>query len=125
VTMRSELGESPAVVARLLGGATRRIDEIADAVRARDLDLAVVAARGMSDLVTLKGVNGDASLTFPAVSERDNRHGQAVAAASLLTIAPLRSADVHTGAPEATQRERPSRARHRIGLPEREEVGEL
>jgi glutamine---fructose-6-phosphate transaminase (isomerizing) len=55
VTMRSELGESPTVVERLLGGAARRIDEIADAVRARDLDLAVIAARGTSDHAALYG----------------------------------------------------------------------
>ncbi len=55
MTMRSELGESPAVVERLLGGAARRIDEIADAVRARDLDLAVIAARGTSDHAALYG----------------------------------------------------------------------
>jgi glutamine---fructose-6-phosphate transaminase (isomerizing) len=55
MTMRSELGESPAVVERLLGGAARRIDEIADAVRGRDLDLAVIAARGTSDHAALYG----------------------------------------------------------------------
>jgi glucosamine--fructose-6-phosphate aminotransferase (isomerizing) len=55
MTMRSELGESPAVVERLLGGAARRIDEVADAVRARDLDLAVIAARGTSDHAALYG----------------------------------------------------------------------
>jgi len=49
------------------------------------------------DVLRAEGVNGDASLTFHAVSERDKRHGQAVAAASLPTIAPLRSAEVHTG----------------------------
>ena len=55
MTMRSELGESPAVVERLLGGAARRIDEIAAAVRARDLDVAVIAARGTSDHAALYG----------------------------------------------------------------------
>ena len=55
MTMRSELGESPAVVERLLGGATHRIDEIVDAVRARGLDLVVIAARGTSDHAALYG----------------------------------------------------------------------
>jgi glutamine---fructose-6-phosphate transaminase (isomerizing) len=55
VTLRSELGESPAVVERLLDRAAGRIDEVADAVRARDLDLAVIAARGTSDHAALYG----------------------------------------------------------------------
>jgi hypothetical protein len=95
------------------------------------------------DVLRAEDVNGDASLTFHAVSEREKRHGQAVAAASLPTIAPLRSADVHTGAARgdtagadvdhfhrvvnrATSGVDALRAiaPHRIGLPEREGVGE-
>jgi glucosamine--fructose-6-phosphate aminotransferase (isomerizing) len=49
MTMRSELGEGPAIVEGLLGAALGQVDEVARAVRARPIDLAVIAARGTSD----------------------------------------------------------------------------
>jgi predicted NBD/HSP70 family sugar kinase len=70
----------------------------------------LIASRAR-DVLRAEGVNGDRWLTFHAVSERDKRHGQAVAAASLPTIAPRRSADAHAegvwgaaAAPEPAQR---------------------
>jgi glutamine---fructose-6-phosphate transaminase (isomerizing) len=53
VTMRSELGESPVIVERLLERAVAQVDEVASRVRARGLDLAVIAARGTSDHAAL------------------------------------------------------------------------
>lgn len=53
MTMRSELGEGPDIVERLLGGAVGQIEEVARAVRARQIDLAVIAARGTSDHAAL------------------------------------------------------------------------
>jgi glutamine---fructose-6-phosphate transaminase (isomerizing) len=53
VTMRSELGESPAIVERLLDRAVAQVDEVAARVHARGLDLAVIAARGTSDHAAL------------------------------------------------------------------------
>jgi glucosamine--fructose-6-phosphate aminotransferase (isomerizing) len=53
MTMRSELGEGPDIVERLLGGAVAQIEEVARAVRARQIDLAVIAARGTSDHAAL------------------------------------------------------------------------
>ena len=47
--MRSELGESPGVVERLLGEAADEVAAVAGAMRARQVDVAVVAARGTSD----------------------------------------------------------------------------
>ena len=49
MTTRSELGEGPATVERLLGRAGPAIDAVARAVRARDVELVVIAARGTSD----------------------------------------------------------------------------
>ena len=49
MTTRSELGEGPATVGRLLDGAGPAIDAVARAVRARDVELVVIAARGTSD----------------------------------------------------------------------------
>ena len=49
MTTRTELGEGPATVERLLDGAVGPIDEVARAVRARPIDLVVIAARGTSD----------------------------------------------------------------------------
>jgi glucosamine--fructose-6-phosphate aminotransferase (isomerizing) len=49
MTMRSELGEGPVIVEGLLGAALGQVDEVARAVRARPIDLAVIAARGTSD----------------------------------------------------------------------------
>jgi len=47
--MRSELGESPDVVATLLDRANGPIEDVARLVRERDVDLVVIAARGTSD----------------------------------------------------------------------------
>ena len=47
--MRSELGESPDVVATLLDRATGPIEDVARLVRVRDVDLVLIAARGTSD----------------------------------------------------------------------------
>jgi hypothetical protein len=44
MTTRSELGESPTTVERLLDKAVGPIDEVARAVRARPIDLVVIAA---------------------------------------------------------------------------------
>lgn len=55
MSMRSELGESPALVARLLDQATAEVDAVAAAVRAREIDVVVVAARGTSDHAALYG----------------------------------------------------------------------
>lgn len=49
MTMLSELREGPIIVERLLGGAVGQVEEVARAVRSRDIDLAVIAARGTSD----------------------------------------------------------------------------
>lgn len=49
MTTRTELGEGPDVIARLLDEGRGPVDAIARAVRARGIDLAVVAARGTSD----------------------------------------------------------------------------
>jgi glucosamine--fructose-6-phosphate aminotransferase (isomerizing) len=49
MTTRSELGEGPEIVARLLDRAVGPIDDVARAVRSRTVDLVVIAARGTSD----------------------------------------------------------------------------
>lgn len=49
MSLRTELGESPAVIERLLDAAAAPIERVARAVRARGIDLAVLAARGTSD----------------------------------------------------------------------------
>jgi glucosamine--fructose-6-phosphate aminotransferase (isomerizing) len=49
MTMRSELGESPAVVDRLLKEAAGEVTAVAAAMRRRQVDVAVIAARGTSD----------------------------------------------------------------------------
>jgi glutamine---fructose-6-phosphate transaminase (isomerizing) len=49
VITRTELGEGPTTVERLLDGAMGPIDEVARAVRERRIDLVVIAARGTSD----------------------------------------------------------------------------
>jgi glucosamine--fructose-6-phosphate aminotransferase (isomerizing) len=49
MSLRTELGQSPAVIERLLDEAAAPIDRLARAVRARAIDLAVIAARGTSD----------------------------------------------------------------------------
>jgi len=55
MSMRSELGESPALVDRLLGAAAGQVDAVAAAVRERELDVVVMAARGTSDHAALYG----------------------------------------------------------------------
>lgn len=47
--MRTELGESPDVVARLLDRAVGPVSDVARLVRERDVDLVLIAARGTSD----------------------------------------------------------------------------
>lgn len=49
MSTRTELGEGPDVIARLVDEAAAPVEAIARAVRARDIDLVVVAARGTSD----------------------------------------------------------------------------
>ena len=49
MTLRSELGEGPATVERLLDAAAPAIGRLAAAIRARDVDLVLIAARGTSD----------------------------------------------------------------------------
>jgi glucosamine--fructose-6-phosphate aminotransferase (isomerizing) len=49
MSMRSELGESPDVVERLIGNAAPAVAAVAEAVRGRGIDVAVIAARGTSD----------------------------------------------------------------------------
>jgi glucosamine--fructose-6-phosphate aminotransferase (isomerizing) len=49
MTTRTELGEGPTTVERLLDGAVGPIEEVARAVRGRPIDLVVIAARGTSD----------------------------------------------------------------------------
>jgi glucosamine--fructose-6-phosphate aminotransferase (isomerizing) len=55
MSMRSELGESPALVERLLDGAAGQVEAVVAAVRERELDVVVVAARGTSDHAALYG----------------------------------------------------------------------
>jgi glucosamine--fructose-6-phosphate aminotransferase (isomerizing) len=55
MSMRAELGESPAIVERLLDGAAGQIDAVARAMRERQIDLVVIAARGTSDHAALYG----------------------------------------------------------------------
>ena len=52
MSMRSELGESPRIVGQLLA-ASGQVQAVARAVRAREIDLAVIAARGTSDHAAL------------------------------------------------------------------------
>jgi glutamine---fructose-6-phosphate transaminase (isomerizing) len=47
--MRSELGEGPEVVERLLGEAAGQVRTVAHAVRGRTIDFVLIAARGTSD----------------------------------------------------------------------------
>jgi glucosamine--fructose-6-phosphate aminotransferase (isomerizing) len=49
MSTRTELGEGPRIVERLLDGAAGPIDAVARAVRDRGIDLVVIAARGTSD----------------------------------------------------------------------------
>jgi len=54
MSMLSELREGPAIVERLLRTASQ-VEEVADIVRARRIDLAVIAARGTSDHAAVYG----------------------------------------------------------------------
>ena len=49
MTLRSEIGETGAAVARLIEGAAPSVEAIAAAVRGREIRFAVIAARGTSD----------------------------------------------------------------------------
>jgi glutamine---fructose-6-phosphate transaminase (isomerizing) len=49
MTMRTELGEGPEVVARLLDRAGESVARVASAIRERNVDLVLIAARGTSD----------------------------------------------------------------------------
>jgi glucosamine--fructose-6-phosphate aminotransferase (isomerizing) len=53
MSMRSELGESPALVERLLDGAAGQVEAVVAAVHERELDVVVIAARGTSDHAAL------------------------------------------------------------------------
>ena len=55
MSMRSELGESPAMVERLLGVAAGQVEAVAKVVRERDIDVVVIAARGTSDHAAVFG----------------------------------------------------------------------
>ncbi len=55
MSMRSELGESPAIVGALLKAASGPIRALAREVSRRDIDLVVIAARGTSDHAALYG----------------------------------------------------------------------
>ena len=55
MSMRSELGESPELLERLLGGAVGQVEAVARVVRERDIDLVLIAARGTSDHAALYG----------------------------------------------------------------------
>lgn len=55
MTMRSELGEEPAVVERLLETSMAPVRELARAIRERDVDLVLIAARGTSDHAAIYG----------------------------------------------------------------------
>jgi glucosamine--fructose-6-phosphate aminotransferase (isomerizing) len=55
MSTRSELGESPDLMARLLGSAAERVQSVAQAVREREIDVVVIAARGTSDHAALYG----------------------------------------------------------------------
>ncbi len=55
MSMRSELGESPALLERLLGGAVDQVEAVARTVRERRIDVVLIAARGTSDHAALYG----------------------------------------------------------------------
>ena len=55
MTMRSELGESPDLMERLLEAAAPQVSAVAAAIREREVDVVVVAARGTSDHAALYG----------------------------------------------------------------------
>ncbi len=55
MSLRTEIAESPAIVARLLRESRDGVEAVAAAIRARGADLAVVAARGTSDHAGIYG----------------------------------------------------------------------
>lgn len=55
MTLRSELGESVAIVERLLDDAAPQVQRLARAIRERDPDLVLIAARGTSDHAAIYG----------------------------------------------------------------------
>ena len=55
MSMRSELGESPELLERLLRGSVGQVEAVAGVVRDRDIDLVLIAARGTSDHAALYG----------------------------------------------------------------------
>ena len=77
MSMRSELGEEPGVVERLLETATDPVSELAAAIRARDVDLVLIAARGTSD---------HAAIYAQYVLGSRNRIPVALAAPSLVSV---------------------------------------
>ena len=77
MSMRSELGEEPEVVQRLLENATGPVSELAAAIRARDVDLVMIAARGTSD---------HAAIYAQYVLGSRNRIPVALAAPSLVSV---------------------------------------
>ncbi len=77
MSMRSELGEEPTVVERLLETATGPVSELAAAIRARDVDLVLIAARGTSD---------HAAVYAQYVLGSRNRLPVALAAPSLVSV---------------------------------------
>lgn len=77
MTLRSELGEGPAIVERLLDEAAPQVHRLAQAVRARDVDLVLIAARGTSD---------HAAIYAQYVLGARNRLPVALAAPSLVSV---------------------------------------
>lgn len=55
MSMRSELGEGPDIVERLLANAGGQVGEVARAMTSRAIDLVVIAARGTSDHAAIYG----------------------------------------------------------------------
>jgi glucosamine--fructose-6-phosphate aminotransferase (isomerizing) len=77
MSMRSELGEGPEIVERLLDGATEQVAAVARAVRERTIDIMLIAARGTSD---------HAAIYAQYVLGARNRLAVALAAPSLFSV---------------------------------------
>ena len=77
MSMRSELGEGPEIVERLLDGATEQVAAVARAVRERTIDIVLIAARGTSD---------HAAIYAQYVLGARNRLAVALAAPSLFSV---------------------------------------
>ncbi len=75
--MRFELGEEPEILERLITGAVGPVGALAQQVKARDIDLVVIAARGTSDHAALYG---------PYILGARNRLIVAPAAPSLVSL---------------------------------------